>query len=148
MQIHGGWNFKILDKDVLAVNIFDTWNLEAAIAFANEFKHVVKPLLGREWAILLSLKHSAEVGTLEMLPILQELNQWVIQHGCVLEVHMVKHFLQRDYSDMTRTDKERRSYIHICVNELEEAVELLNKYHFPITTEIKTVSSWFGDIVS
>lgn len=150
MQIHGSWNIKLLEKNIVAVNVFDAWNKEAALAFAKDFRESVQPLVGQPWAIILSVKYASEVGTPEVVPIMAELNRWAIENGCICEAHMVKHVLQKSFSDMIRETpvSDAAPYTHMYVNELSEAIIFAARFDFNLETPIREVQAWFDDYPS
>ena len=73
MEIHGHWKFLFGGKNILLVKVMDSWNVEAAIAFAQEFKGVVSALVHQPWAILISTEE-ADLMVPEAMNELEKLN--------------------------------------------------------------------------
>ena len=154
MQIHGSWDIKRLAPNILGVKIIDAWNVEAALAFSKELKEIVQPFLGNSWAILLSAQQADSVGPPNVIPVVQELNQWCIDNGCRCEAHIVRSGLQRQYNELTRSEKIKQlpvpacptetTYTHAYFDSLESALAFLAQNQFYIDAEIAGLPAWFN----
>lgn len=154
MLIHGSWDIKRITHNILAIKVFDAWNVEAALAFGEELKEAAEPLLGKDWAIILSSLQGDVVAPPEVIPVIQQLNKWCIDHGCRCEAHIVKSNLQRDFNQLTRTKEALRTqddsasspvkYTHAYFDNLEDASDFLSQYGYELSDYADELSLWFA----
>lgn len=80
--------FKIwLDKNVLIAMVQGSWNQQDAKDYAQEFKAVAKPLLGKDWANI-TLLDNWQLGVPSIEPIIKELVSWTISRGLRYSAHV------------------------------------------------------------
>ena len=141
MEIHGHWKFLVGGKDILLVKVMDSWNVEAAIAFAQEFKDVASAMIGQPWSILISTEQ-ADLMVPEAMTELEKLNSWAVDHNCKLEVSVVGYKLHEEVFKRTRADKESQ-YSQVSLPNVPEAVQYLSERGYQLQFEPEVVQEWF-----
>jgi hypothetical protein len=76
---HGSYNI-VVSGNILHASLAGTWNTDTAKTFAQEFKVVAQPLLGKPWGHLVILD-DWDLGVPDMQPIIEELVAWCIKCG-------------------------------------------------------------------
>jgi hypothetical protein len=86
LNIHGQWKLEVNNK-VLVEWFEGSWNEEAVVAYIEDFKKVVQPLISGEWAIL-SIFDDWELGVPDIEPHVIKHCQWFKDHGCIKDCHV------------------------------------------------------------
>ncbi|MFD2165109.1 hypothetical protein ACFSJY_02435 [Thalassotalea euphylliae] len=142
MHIHGRWAFKIDKNNILLVKVMDAWNVEAAVAFSEEFKRVSMALVEQPWAILISTQHG-ELMVQEALPVLQDLNKWTVENNCRCEASIVKYQIQKEVFDRTRACGEYE-YIQRAFFDFSSATQFLADRGFTPQSNEQDIADWFA----
>ncbi|SNY58870.1 hypothetical protein SAMN06297280_3505 [Arsukibacterium tuosuense] len=80
--------FKIwLDNNVLIAMVKGSWSQQDAEDFAQEFKAVVTPLLGDDWASVMLLDNW-HLGVPGIEPVIKDLVRWKIARGLRYSAHV------------------------------------------------------------
>jgi hypothetical protein len=86
LNIHGQWTLEVNNK-VLLQWFEGSWNEEATLAYIEDFKKTVQPLISGEWAIL-SIFDAWELGVPDIEPHVIKHCQWFKDHGCIKDCHV------------------------------------------------------------
>lgn len=86
MNIHGQWQLEV-NNNVLLEWFEGSWNEEAVVAYIEDFKKIVQPLISGEWAIL-SIFDAWELGVPDIEPHIIKHCQWFKDHGCIKDCHV------------------------------------------------------------
>jgi hypothetical protein len=130
LNIHGQWKLEVNNK-VLVEWFEGSWNEEAVVAYIEDFKKVVQPLISGEWAIL-SIFDDWELGVPDIEPHVIKHCQWFKDHGCIKDCHV--------YSDSTvkRMQLEKiiphteGSYERLVFSDINEATHWLKECGFEL----------------
>ncbi len=83
---HGTWDIKV-NNHVVIQSFAGCWNEEAAIAYIEDFRLKVAPLIGQEWAIM-SLFDNWELAVPEIGKHVEEHCNWFKTNGCIKDCHV------------------------------------------------------------
>ena len=110
---HGEFELSI-QGNVIVADIHGSWNAQAAKAFDIEFRQLVQQLSQKSWAHLAYLDNW-ELGTSEMVAVIEELGVWCIEQGMKRAAHVYQpsHFKSLLLDDMVveqQGEFQRRSF--------------------------------------
>jgi len=89
MNISLHYNIEVdIDRKLITSKIYGMWKRETAIAYAEESKEAVKPLLGGKWARLINLSNWKSSYP-EIVEILNELVRWSYDNGAGCLVYVI-----------------------------------------------------------
>jgi len=133
MQVHGQFTLW-QDNRVILAHIQGQCNEDMALAFANDFKKIIEPLIHSPWAHIVYLD-DWELATPEVENIIKNLVIWLIQHGLthtaqVYSPNMLKRF-QLDRMVTEKTDTFERQVF----SEQQAAFNWLAEHGFEVQSE-------------
>ena len=96
MDIHGDWQLKVVG-DVLVTTLGGSWNVEAALAYFEEYKSLAASL-GR-YGIL--VRYDGWGGyTPEAEAIMRQLRHWAHDHGCACAAWVLEDALMKKWVEL------------------------------------------------
>lgn len=114
---HFEYSFDLDEKNrVLYGKIYGVWKKDTAVAFSDEQKEIVKPLLKKPWAKLMDLSNW-KIAHQDVISVIGDLNHWCRKNGMEWAVYVInqpagyaqlmKMFESGKYSDLTQTFRNR-----------------------------------------
>lgn len=118
LDLHGRWKLKV-DNNVMMQWFADSWNEEAVIAYVNDFREKVQPLIGSKWAII-SIFEEWKLGVPAIEKHVIEHCEWFKQNGCIKDCHIyspdaAKEMQLEKMISHTEPGYERR--VFTCIND-------------------------------
>lgn len=78
---HGNFELKV-SGNIICATLSGSWNVQTAELFSEQFMLQATPLLSDDWGHLVLLE-DWDLGVPEIIPIIERLVSWCIEHGLV-----------------------------------------------------------------
>ena len=129
-NVHGEWKISV-DNQVLLQWFSGSWNEEAIIAYAKEFKIMATPLVGSKWAIL-SVFEDWELGVPEIEKHVIEHCQWFKDNGCIKECHIYSADAAKEMQLEKLIPHTEEGYERCVFTHFDDAVSWLESHQYQL----------------
>ena len=140
-NIHGDWEVRVLDSNIIVSRVFGAWNVEAAVAFSSEFKNIASGFGGEAWACILCVVN-AQLIIPDGIPVLKEVERWSLNHGRRCLINLGSNHMQRSqFNEISGSGPELAVGSYYC-KTLSEALPLLAQNGFDTSFDVTEVEQW------
>ena len=121
-----------IERKLIIEKIYGTWTRETARLYHEEFRKVVAPLIGGQWAKIINLSNWKSSYP-EMVKVIGDHLRWCRENGMVLSVNVIANPITRaQLKKMFAIGNTRK--ISKIVRTMEEAEAVLAEHGFKAST--------------
>ena len=129
---HGKWDIKLVGN-VVVQRMYESWNEEGMLAYINDFRQTVEPLIDTKWAIL-SIFEEWELGHPDMDKHVVKHCEWFIKNGCIRDCHVYSSGILKSAQLEKTAPVKQGDYLRRVFPCVPEAVTWLENEGFSIAT--------------
>lgn len=133
---HGAFQFHV-SNTILIARLAGSWNVECSDSFSEQFKHYVKPLIGKPWGHLVILDEW-QLGVPQISTVIYELVTWCIDNGLEKSAQVYSDSMIKQYHLDKMIIDRKGNFERQVFRDTGAALQWLNQYGFAIEKNKET----------